>query len=92
MQDSGNFFDFWCKSPIQSVKTHHIEAFVGDVDNEAFDKFFRRDGFGDKLVIVMAIVVEGDIFAVIAVDSGLCDDGTTEVTTDIFYEVADFAL
>ena len=62
------------------------------MNDKAFDEIFGGNGFGDEFAIFVAIVMESDVFAVIAVDSRLCNRGTTEVATDIIYEISDFSF
>ena len=38
----------------------HLKMLFRDVTNEAFDEVHGGNGFGDKLVILVTIVVEGD--------------------------------
>ena len=83
----GNFVDFFGISPIKAVKTDHIKAFGRDMDDEFFDEILSRDGFVDELVILVAIVVESDVLAVIIVDTRHTDNGTTEVTPNVFDNV-----
>ena len=69
---------------IEAIVTKHFEVFVGDVADEFFDKFSSRDGFGDKLIIFVAIVMKSNIFTIITINSRHSNNRTTKITTDIF--------
>ena len=72
-------FFFWYKQAqytfmammfgINSIIANHFEMFFGYMDDKLFDKFNSRNGFGNELVIFMTIVVKGDIFTIIIINS-----------------------
>lgn len=56
-------------SGIQTVIPNHFEMLIGDVTNDTFDEINSGDRFRNKFIVLMAIVVKGDEFAVVFVNS-----------------------
>ena len=56
-------------SGIKAVISNHLKMFIGDVANDTFDEINDGDCFRNKLFIFMAVVVKGNEFAVIVIDS-----------------------
>ena len=52
--------------------------------DEPLDEINSRDCFLYVFIIFMAIVMESNSMTVIVIDSGGCDNGTTQITTNIF--------
>lgn len=72
---------------VSGVKTaipDHFEMLFGNVADETFDEINGRDRFFDVFFIAMPIVVKGDHFTIIVINSGSGDDRTTKVTSDVF--------
>lgn len=69
---------------IKAVITYHLEIPVRDMLDEEGDKIHDRDGFADKGVVLMAVIVEGDGRTIIGINAFQCDSGPSEVTSDVF--------
>ena len=78
------FFIYGTVSGIKTAITDHLEMFFRDMTDETFDKIHGRNGFLDKLVILMAVVMERNKIIRIRINSGSSDNRTTKITTDIF--------
>jgi len=87
-----NFFDIFILLGVKPVKPHHIEVFRRNMYDKTFDKFVGGKSFRNGNFVFVAFVVKGDVFAVVAVDTGLCYDGAAEITADVIDEISDFAL
>ena len=57
-------------SCVQAVITDLFKMFFGDMLYQPFDKIHCRQGFRNQLVIFVAVVMECDIFTIIAVNTG----------------------
>lgn len=79
---------------IETVITNHFEVFFGDVSDELFDKVQGRDGFMDKNVIFVSVVMESNSVGVliVGIDTGSGDDGTAEIAADILQDSGSIAL
>ena len=53
---------------VKAVIADHLEMFFRDVADQPFDELQDGDGLGDEPFILVAVVMEGDMIAVIAVD------------------------
>ena len=84
--------DFSFFLSIKAIKPKHIEVFGWNMYYKTLDKIVGRDSFVNKRIVFVTFVVEGDVFAVIAIDSGLCDNGATKIAPNVIDEVANFAL
>lgn len=73
---------------IESVITYHLEIPVRDMLDEQGDKIHDRDGFADKGVVLMAVIVEGDGRTVIGINPFQGDGGPAEVTANVFSDNA----
>ena len=79
---------------VEAVISNHFEMFFGNVADQSFDKIHGRNGFIDKTVIFMPVVMEGDGISnlVVGINTGSSNDGTTKITTDIFEDSRRTAL
>ena len=46
---------------IDAVVTNHLKVFVGDMDNEFFNKINKRKGFGNEFVVLLPIIMESNM-------------------------------
>lgn len=76
------FIDF-AVSGIKPIVTGHLEILFRDVLDEQPDKVDGRKGFSDKRIIFMFIVMKSDIFTVIGINPGKCNDRAAQITADI---------
>ena len=58
---------------IKTIIAEHIETLFGNVNDQTFDEIISRYGFHDLLVILMALIPEGDLLAIITGDSKISD-------------------
>lgn len=68
---------------IEAAIAGHLVMLFRDVLDEAFDELHDGNGLLHVLVILVAVVVEGDGVAVILVNPRGGDDGTAKVTADV---------
>ena len=61
----------------------HFKIFFWYVSNQPFDKVHGRNGFGDKFIIFMPIVVKCDHFTVIFINTGSGDNRTAKIAANI---------
>jgi len=72
---------------INAVITYHFEVFVGNVNNEPLDKINGGNVFDDELAVLVAVVMKSHGSAVIVVNTGCCNDGTSQISADVFDNV-----
>ena len=80
-------FGFLLRSGIKTVVTHHFEMFVGNMSDDPADEINGRNGFADKFIIFVAVVMKGDKFAVIMINSRGSNNRSAEITADIFDDI-----
>lgn len=68
---------------INLIIADHFKMLVGNMTDEPLDKVHGGKGFMDKNAVFMTVVMKSDRLAIIGVDAGSGNDGTTEVTADI---------
>ena len=54
---------------IKPAITNHFKVLFRDMLNQAFDEIHGRDGFFNIGIILMTVVMEGYVFAIIAVNT-----------------------
>ena len=81
---SKKLFILFTVSGIEAVIANHFELLVRNVLYKKLDEFHGRNRFADKGVIFMFIVVKGNRFAVVRVDSGQSNHRPAKVSADIF--------
>lgn len=71
---------------IDAVITDHLEMFFGDVADQSLDKVHGRNGFIDKTIILVPVVMKGNGVSnlVVGINTGSSNNGATEITTDVF--------
>ena len=75
--------------PVPGINTavaDHFKMFFRDMADQTLDKFHNRNGFFHIFVILMTVVMKCDKIAVIAVNAGSGDDGTTKIAADVFQD------
>ena len=73
-------------SGINIAIADHLKMFFRDMADQTLDKFHNRNGFFHIFVILMTVVMKCDKIAVIAVNAGSGDDGTTKIAADVFQD------
>ena len=68
---------------IETTVANHFEMFLRDMPNETFDEIDSRDGFVNKLLILMSIIMKRDILSIIRINSGRGNDRAAKIATDI---------
>ena len=56
-------------SGIETIVTNLLEVFFRDMLNKAMNELHDRNGFDNKFFVFVAIVMEGDIFAIVIIDA-----------------------
>ena len=69
---------------VDTVVSDHFEMFVGDMNDEAFNKFNGGNSFNDELIILVSVVMKGNMGARIRIDTGSGNDGPAEIATNVF--------
>lgn len=64
------------KFSIDTEITDHFKMFIGDVKDKALNEVGSGNSFDDELVVLVAIVMKGNVDAVIAVYPGGGDNGS----------------
>lgn len=54
---------------IKPIVANHLEVLLGDMLDDAANEIKGRDGFFNIYVIFVAIVVEGDIFTIVFINT-----------------------
>ena len=72
------------QSGINTIVSEHFKLFFRDVTDEAGDKFHCRNTFCNGFIIFVPGVVEGNIFSIVAVDTGRSNHRPPKVSADIF--------
>jgi len=70
-------------SGINAIITDHFKLLFGDMLYKQLNEFHGGNGFADKRIVFMPVVMKGNIAAVIGINSGQCDNRTSEITADI---------
>lgn len=68
---------------IDAVITDHFEMFIGDMDNKALNKINGGNGFDNKFVIFVPVVMEGNMRAGVRINTGSSNNRSAEVTTNV---------
>lgn len=69
---------------IDTIVTQHLEMFFGDMDDEAFDEVQGGNAFFDGFVIFVPCVVKSNKFTIIFINAGGSNNGTPQVSADVF--------
>lgn len=69
---------------IDTIVTQHLEMFFGDMDDEAFDEVRGGNAFFDGFVIFVPCVVKSNKFTIIFINAGGNNNGTPQVSADVF--------
>ena len=59
---------------VNAIITNHFEMFIRNMNNQHFNKIGSRQGFRDKDIIFMPVVVEGNGITIIMVNTGRGDN------------------
>ena len=78
------FFILFSMTGIYAIIADHFEMFFRDVLDKKLHELKCSDCFNDKFIILVAVVMEGDIFTIIFVDAFCGDNRSAKVTADIF--------
>jgi len=80
------FYQFFVNLPVSCIKTIvpcHFKVLFRDVLYEQLDEVNGREGFLDKGIVFMPVVMKSHGIAVIGINPGEGNDRTTEVAADI---------
>lgn len=78
---------FFVNFPVACVNAAIADHFVmlfRDVPDEAFNEFHNRECFFHICIIFVTVVMEGNKIPVIFINSGGGNDGTPQITPDVF--------
>lgn len=68
---------------INAIITNHFKIRFRDMTNQSFYELQCRNGFGNKLVIFMPVVVEGDRIAIVFINTGGCNGRASKVSANV---------
>lgn len=79
---------------IDAIVSDHFEVFLRDVANKTLNKVDSRNGFCNELLILMAVVVEGNgvIFFIVSIDSGSSNHRSAKITSDVLQNLLGLAF
>lgn len=69
---------------VDAIVAYLLKMLFRDMLDETVYEIECGDGFRDRFVIFMAVIVEGDHITVIMVNAGSGNDGPAEIASDIF--------
>lgn len=80
---SGEFFlsIVFC---INAIIADHLKVLVRDMYNQTFDKVDNGNTFRDDFMVLMALIVKCHGISVIVINPGSGNDGSAQVSADIF--------
>lgn len=79
---------------IEAVITDHFEVLFWDVADELFDKVHGRNGFVDKDIVLVSIVMEGNgvCSLIVGIDARSSNHRAAEIAADIIQDSGGIAL
>lgn len=69
---------------IKPIVACHFKILFRDMLDQEFYEVNNRDSLLHKNIVLMSVVMESDIFPVIGVNTGKCNDRAPQVAADIF--------
>ena len=63
------FFVSYAVSCIEIIVSNYFEMFFRDVTDKPFNEIKNRDCFSNKFFILMTVVVKGNIFSIIVINT-----------------------
>lgn len=69
---------------VDAIVTEHFEMFFRDVNNEPLNKVKGRNGLGNGFIIFVTSVMKGYIFAIVIINTGSGNNGSSKIPADIF--------
>ena len=81
---AGKFFVDLPVARINAAVTDHLIMLFRDVADETLDELHDRDCLFHIFVILVTVIMEGNKVAIIVINSGGGNDGTAQITTNIF--------
>ena len=55
-----------------------------DMPNQTGNEFHYRDGFHNKFVVLMSVVMKSNIFTIVFINEGSGNDGAAKISADVF--------
>lgn len=71
---------------IKAIIAGHFEVFFRDVLDEEFNEVQHWESTFHISIVFVAVIVEGNGFAVVGIDAFQCDHRTAKVAADVFYD------
>ena len=69
---------------IQAIVADLLEMFFRDMPDQTGNEFHYRDGFHNKLVVLMPVVMKSNIFAIVFINAGSGNDRSAKISADVF--------
>lgn len=70
---------------VKAAIPDHFEMFFWYMSDQPLNEFYGRNRFFYVLIIFMPVVMEGNHFAIIIIDSGSANNRTAKIAPDIFH-------
>ena len=71
-------------SCVETAISNHFEVFFWYVSDKPFDEVHGRYSLYHIFFVFMPVVMKGNEFTIVFINSGCSDNRATEITTDIF--------
>lgn len=69
---------------IQTIVSDLFEMLFRDMPNQTGNEFHYRDGFHNKFVVLMSVVMKSNIFTIVFINEGSGNDGAAKISADVF--------
>ena len=69
---------------IQTIVADLLEMFFRDMADQTGNEFHYGDGFYNKFVVFVPVVMKGNIFAIVFINAGSSDNGSAKISADVF--------
>ena len=72
---------------VNTIITDHFKMFVGDMNNQFFNKVGSGNGLNNQGIILMAVVMEGNGMAIIVINTGRGNDRSAQISANILNHI-----
>lgn len=69
---------------IQTIVSDLFEMLFRDMPDQTGNEFHYGDGFHNKFVVFMPVVMKGNIFPIVFINAGSGNDGSAKISADVF--------
>lgn len=61
-----------------------FEMLFRDMPDQTGNEFHYRDGFHNKFVVLMSVIMKSNIFTIVFINAGSGNDGAAKISADVF--------